>query len=304
MTGLDSLRGYARRMDELHVWPGGAKLREIADQIERERDAEVADSPYDAILPEDREAIAWVRDHGGMDHMRDEWRSRVPYNRHERERQRLLDHIAECETALGRRNVRIEELGKHIQSLTTENADMRKRLMPEGMEWPRYKDGEMVFVGSDFADGLGETHTVTSVEFFDGCVELHWNPDEPGEFEYLHPGERVKRPAPKVLDADGVEIRVGDTVYDVEDGCELVVTKVTSDTVFVAFEDVEADKYDASQLTHELPDSWERLEEDVTLSVERYRELYEIKENDGMTWPQLVRKDLVRRAKALAERDA
>ena len=56
-----------------------------------------------------------------------------------------------------------------------------------------------------------------------------------------------------VLDADGAEIRVGDTVYDVEDGCELVVTKVTSDAVFVAFEDVEADKYDASQLTHRAP---------------------------------------------------
>lgn len=65
----------------------------------------------------------------------------------------------------------------------------------------------MVLIGSDFADGLGETHTVTSIEFFEGCVELHWNPDEPGEFEYLHPGERVRRPAPKVLDADGVEIR-------------------------------------------------------------------------------------------------
>lgn len=33
MTGLDRLRGYARRMDDLGVWPGGAKLREIAEQI-------------------------------------------------------------------------------------------------------------------------------------------------------------------------------------------------------------------------------------------------------------------------------
>ena len=33
----------------------------------------------------------------------------------------------------------------------------------------------------------------------------------------LRYGEPIKRPAPKVLDADGVEIRVGDTVYGTVD---------------------------------------------------------------------------------------
>ena len=36
MTGIERLRGYARRMDELSVWPGGSKLLDIAEQIERE----------------------------------------------------------------------------------------------------------------------------------------------------------------------------------------------------------------------------------------------------------------------------
>ena len=59
-------------------------------------------------------------------------------------------------------------------------------------------------------------------------------------------------------------------------------------------------------LTHakpEPPDSWERLEEDATLGVNAYRERHGIEKHDGMTWPQLVREDLVRRCRALAERE-
>lgn len=174
MTGLDRLRGYARRMDELHVWPGGARLLDIAGQIERERDADVADSPYDAIRPEDREAAAWVRDHGGLDAVKAEWRSRVPYDKHEQRRQRLLGHIAECETALGRRNQRIKELGRRVSDLATENAKLRKRAMPDGMEWPRYESGEPVRIGHD---------GVRVVELFEN------------EYRLWGDGERVRRPA-------------------------------------------------------------------------------------------------------------
>ena len=53
MTGIEGLRGFARRMDELSVWTGGAKLLDIAGQIERElRDeratlaADIAMRPY------------------------------------------------------------------------------------------------------------------------------------------------------------------------------------------------------------------------------------------------------------------
>ena len=148
-----------------------------------------------------------------------------------------------------------DQIEREWDELRAEVADMRPRLMPEG-GWPRYEDGEMVFVGSDFADGLGETHTVTSVEFFDGCVELHWNPDEPGEFEYLHPGERVRRPAPKVLDADGAEIHVGDTVWDVEDGTKYEVCKVVGHAVTMTnggYYSCSFPRYCPSYLTHRAP---------------------------------------------------
>ena len=320
------------------------RLRAIA-----EKDAEnvTTVSAYDLLPEDERKAIAWVREQGGLEAVK------ASVHQGTREHGYLLK-IAEM-------------LGTSIYD-GTGNADalldkLEKRLMPEGMEWPRFEDGEPVKYGDEFADGLGNTRKCQSVELLgedDGvCV---WQ------------GERVKRPAPKVLDADGVEIHEGDEVWtDYGDG-PWTVTKITTahawhvyghsaelgsldmqpnllthrapvlaadgkpiregETVYevegtgYAYKvvgirvgdgdrnpltptvvicdvgDLTSEHFLPSQLTHERPDSWKRLEEDVTLSVERYRELYGIKKNDGMTWPQLVRKDLVRRAKKLAERGA
>ena len=175
MTGLDRLRGYARRMDELHVWPGGARLREIAGQIEREH--AVADK-------KEHDAATWVREHGGLDAVKAEWGSRVPHEKHEQRRQRLLGHIAECEAALGHRNQRIEELGHRVSDLTAENAKLRKRAMPDGMEWPRYESGEPVRIGHD---------GVRVVELFEDEYRL-WGDGEPVSEEPIATGlygERV-----------------------------------------------------------------------------------------------------------------
>ena len=377
------------------------KLDDAFDGRER-RDpaADVSVSAYDLLPDEDREAIAWMREHGGLSHVKD-----------------IYNDLRAVVERLG-----IEWSESELHGLMDA---LDRRLVPEG-GWPRFEDGEMVLIGSDFADWLGETHTVTSIEFFEDGVSLRWNPDEPEEFAWLSSGERVRRPAPKVLDADGEEIRVGDSVWDMggngpyevvrftehgyvriksdfgleqsafcerlthrapvlaadgkplregetmwftTSGGKLRVDKIehrpdgfwalelftdgskrnsapasvltherpvldadgvpikVGDTVYEVGENYppfivgrlpEPGAYrsvrvvypsgaftflDPERLTHTKlapPDSWERLEEDVTLSVERYRELYGIKKNDGMTWPQLVRKDLVRRAKALS----
>lgn len=232
MSGIDRLRTLAGAWDE---WGLGGALMDIADQIERERDAMVADSPYDAITPEDRGAIAWVREHGGLDAVRSEWSSRVPYDTHEQRRQRLLGHIAECETALRRRNERIEELGHRVNDLTRENAELRRRAMPEGMSWPVFEDGEPVKFGDVVSDG-DETGRVYYVTFDTVNPVIIGFTDEtpdqdPGTWleVSVNDGERVSRPAPKVLDADGVEIRVGDTVWDVESGTEYEVVGIHAD---------------------------------------------------------------------------
>ena len=103
-------------------------------KVTRDPAEDVSMSAYDLLPEEDRETIAWVREHGGLDHVRAEWRSRVPYDRYERRRQRLLGHIAECERALGRRNERIAELEHERGELTRENAELRKRPTPKALD--------------------------------------------------------------------------------------------------------------------------------------------------------------------------
>ena len=183
---------------------------------------------------------------------------------------------------------------------------------------------------------------------------------------HLGMGERVKRPSPKVLDADGAEIRVGDEVFVIETGKVHHVAAI--DPVGKRFKSMEQMSGDAtwlypacfthrapvlaadgkplregetawsvdsgtrytvekitdelipikccsemgftaslhpSQLTHERPDSWERLEEDALKSACEY-----FNQSNGCGgcphYPTECNtdkaKDLVRRAKSLAER--
>lgn len=82
--------------------------------------------------------------------------------------------------------------------------------------WPRFEDGEPVMIG-DGVDGLGGE--IIEVYIAENAAAI-WN--NYANHMHLSPGERVKRPVQSVLDADGVEIKVGDTVWH-EDGSELHV---------------------------------------------------------------------------------
>lgn len=126
--------------------------------------------------------------------------------------------------------------------------------------WPRFEDtGDHVMVGDAYIDGSGDCNIIVAVRICDACVDLV------GEDAFLtgfKPGERVKRPVQSVLDADGVEIKVGDTVWTL-DGLEGVVTKVENGAAYIAYESDYAQREEADNLTHTRPDSWERLEEDA-----------------------------------------
>lgn len=82
--------------------------------------------------------------------------------------------------------------------------------------WPRFEDGEPVMIG-DEVDGLGGE--IIEVYIAENAAAI-WN--NFASHMHLEPGERVKRPAPEVLDADGVLIKADDTVWH-EDGSELHV---------------------------------------------------------------------------------
>ena len=240
-------------------WHDPAEAADVtseAPKVTRDPADDVSMSAYDLLPADEREAIAWVRDHGGLERVKAQRRESMPRAAYERKKAGFLSHIAECERALGRRRDAITRLANENDTLRLEIAQMRPRLMPDGMEWlveawPKFEDDAPLGLGDVVEVEGHDPVTVWQVSFGGGVFGIRHSPA--CYWHWFGQGERIKRPAPKVIDADGAEIRVGDTVYDVEDGCELVVTKVTSDAVFVAFEDVEADKYDASQLTHRAP---------------------------------------------------
>lgn len=175
-----------------------------------------------------------------------------------------------------------------------------ERALPEGVEWPRFEDGELVKVGDD-VEYKGETMRVYLATFdADGwalwCSREGIDGRLSGSF-----GERVKRPTPKVLDADGVPIEVGDTVYCDGEDEPLRVSHIT-DSIKVTLINSHASYFavNPSRLSHERPDSWERIEEDAKLAPRDYLE------KRGMNPEKTERiasmmADLVRRAKALAK---
>ena len=449
-------------MEDSPVARWARELREALGGDGRDPAADVSVSAYDLLPQEDREAVAWVREHGGRDEVRMEldnlrgaiketcarlgvehtgdltadaqgiWRAigrlksllgdsvpRAAYERRLARRQRQID---ESHAALRRRNARIAELERaarihrfhdainsksyvelldkyeelltlvdnqraSLDGLTAAIDEMRPRLMPDGMCWPVFEDGEPVRIG-DEVDFGGEGGAASSVELQDdGHFVIHAC-DGAGDYSHrnFRPGERVKRSEPKVLDADGVEIRVGDTVwpkYPSADrnaqvkrvevvGIQAKYGRVDVRTVYATgmsfLEQVDADRlthrapvlaadgrplregetvYDIedakgyphtvasielgglghvnttceeptpasvsihpSRLTHERPDSWDRLMDDATQHPWYYCKRYDI-ETDAVSpdadLAEVVTpfaQDLVRRAKKLASKEA
>ena len=194
-----------------------AEMADVSSEVAkvtRDPAEDVSMSAYDLLPADEREAIAWVREHGGPDAVKE-----------------LLDWVVgHCST---RQQLDFDfwlsgrvmyELGFEEDMADRDEVERRllARLMPEGMEWlveawPRFEDDGPVRFLDDF-ERCGDENGIAVVTMYsDGSFALN--------FRAYSKGERVNRPAPKVLDADGVEIRVGDTVYYV-DGREQKVNTV------------------------------------------------------------------------------
>ena len=89
---------------------------------------------------------------------------RAAYERRLARRQRQID---ECHAALRRRLDAIARLASENDALSLERAQMRPRLMPEGMEWPVFEDGEPVRIGDEIS-WRDEGGVVNSIELQDG----------------------------------------------------------------------------------------------------------------------------------------
>ena len=331
----------------------GGALGLIGAKIEEEFSVRLARSE------EDRKAIAWVRENGGFEEVEGYYecgRRIEPWNEQKADLYELMNECGGVE-------------------------EIKKRLMPAGMEWPRFEDGEPVRIGDEFQDGNGNTRKCTSIEFeteAEGVLDalLHWGGEDPDCWMLvcLWQGESVKRPA-KVLDADGVEIREkrdvwwicegdergihaerlrvetilpdglvecspynggtwvylepselyvskhaiaadgkplreGETVWSLVNGELFIVASIDYGRgwTYVSKSGKDEDSFpilnSCSKLTHERPESWERLEDDATRPPRDYCGMLlhwaVVPEYDDAHYIEGMASDLVRRAKKLA----
>lgn len=180
-----------------------------------------------------------------------------------------------------------------------------ERALPADVEWPRFEDGGLVRIGDEL-EFEGKTMLVCDVTFYaDGWAIWCDREDMSGKL-YGKYGERPARPAPEVLDADGVPIKVGDVVYFVGGAG---VRYAVKDIIFEpggAFVGIIDEKVrcplmvNPDTLTHERPDSWEKLEEDAKLAPRDYLESRGMNPEKPERIASMMA-DLVRRAKALAK---
>lgn len=133
----------------------------------------------------------------------------------------------------------------------TIEAEQAERQLPEGIEWPRFEDGELVKFGDEYVAYTGEARTVERVSFISGETFVNGiSRDKP-----------MKRPEPEVLDADGVPIKVGDTVYTPQRKA-LVVLRLDAPYVWSKEGLTRAD-----YVTHRKPDTQEAINHDAMLMI-------------------------------------
>lgn len=196
--------------------------RKMREAVERDGEGATTVSAYDLLPEEDLKALAWVREHGGL-------------------------------------------------------GAVEKRLMPEGMEWllevwPKWSNGEYCKFGDWWTAakyGDFEPKQLIRLVFYTPEQLKEWEQDEGDnygyEWNFMRPNDttyrpdKVEPPAPKVLDADGVEIREGDTVWEVGgDGTAYVFDGMSEDVDGLAVLHHDGKPYIGTsirvgQLTHERP---------------------------------------------------
>lgn len=225
-----------------------ARLAELIDPGE-----DVSMSAYDLLPEEDRETLRWVKESGGIDAVQKE----------------VSNYVALCRSIQDADNRRIELCSALCIDSDTgwsdAMAEMLRRLLPVGIEWPRFVDGEPVRFGDVGLDVHGKRRKCHRVMFtkagftyvFDDIGRAWWANDcGPLENTEIDLGKRVKRPT--VLAADGEPLEKGQTVY-LPDGTPLHVTGIGdmaagNQTVFgKAGNDIADCEWEAVLLTHHRP---------------------------------------------------
>lgn len=134
---------------------------------------------------------------------------------------------------------------------------------------PRFEDGEPVQFGG-VALFHGNDFTIQKIIYYqDGSVTIC---DTHGNGHSYRQGGSVQRPATEVCDADGVEIKVGDTVWPIDNPkMNMIVDnlqriyghEVTANCEFEG----EFYNFCLDRLTHREPDTLEKLRDDMVAAL-------------------------------------
>ena len=202
--------------DQLAAARYRAERDQARQELARLRGEATTMSAYDLLPDEELETLWWVREHGGLDSVR-----------------KLLDWVVgHCSTE---RQLDFDfwlsgrvmyELGFDEDMADRDEVErrLRDRLMPKGMEWPRFEDNEPVAFGdyAEIGDCIGPIVSVTIRSADNTSLEkpaydiavlrsgfVNHSPIEPFSV-------RVKRPA--VISADGEPLHERETVWGTKGG--------------------------------------------------------------------------------------
>lgn len=156
-------------------------------------------------------------------------------------------------------------------------AELDKRLMPQGIEWPRLDDGERVRFG-DEVEGKGKSSGIVSRVMLNRNGYQLRNSDDKDIAGWKAYSRSVKRPEPEVLGADGLPIKVGETVWfaNSANATEFVVAEMSTDSEYsVRMRLPESPEQDGQwflpqALTHTPPDTQERIDDDASMDPSTY----------------------------------
>ena len=196
---------------------------------------------------------------------------------------------------------------RRVCEAMAEAASTGKRVLTERERqilalWPKWSNGDYCMFGDLWTAQPYEEREpkqLTRLSILSPKLLEEWDQAQGENFAYewdffrpadtTYRPERAERPALKMRDADGVEIKVGDKVWLLNGiDNELVVEEIDDESGWVGTRSANGACLSVynTHLTHIAPDSWERLEEDA-----------EFNDETGIVGGNL---NIVRRAKALA----
>lgn len=234
----------------------------------------------------------------------------------------MLNMMTIIADRIDRETVRDELLKKENAELADWKGNAEGFQPDSYMKLPLDADGKPIRIGDVLYSSGNECHVVSiTVKTNEACVGVHT--DEGTFLPSVNP-KYLSHKKLEVFDADGVLIKVGDTVYCDDDPEPLQVELIYAGSMgycTVKLKNSEgrytsATSADGPRLSHkkpELADSWEKLEKDANQPSCWYFGIgsensscdycsHGSKQTGRECW-QNVRLDIVRRAKALAKAD-